>query len=253
MGKRGPTLFELMGEGARLRGSHANAPPGSPAEPAEESPDYPGTPTTLRIPRGYLFIAGAGVLAAMFLAYSIGFQSGKKRQDRLEAHRLAVQTARRTDSPTRDPLLEPVVKVNPYLAPTTKHADADPASTPALRAGRGATSGDPRVPGLNYFVVAYYPEGLAGRAAAFLRAHGVDAAVVSADTSPGKFYVISLTGFPASQVGSPAYAEHRSALMRLGRLWKRENGGPDDFSSIWAQKYQPRPAQGGARASVPDD
>lgn len=257
MAKRGPTLFELMGDGSRLRSPAVGSPGHDPPTSARDHPpgEPPGPRTVLRVPTGYLFVAAAGVIAGLLLAYSIGFTAGQKKRDRLDAQRLAAQTTREPQTlPTRDPL----------LAPTNDPAPARPASRPAAGIGeqptRAATpaatqpvmqAGDTREPGLNYFIVAYDRQAEAERAAEFLRASGVPAAAVPADTSPDRYYVLSLRGFPASEVGSPAYTEHRALLMRLGRVWKRDHRGTDDFSSVWAQKYQPRPA-GGARASVPD-
>ncbi len=258
MAKRGPTLFELMGDGNRLR-----APGASPGEhhpvsvSRHEHPaaDLPGPRAALRVPTGYLFVAGAAAIAGLILAYSIGFTAGQKKRDRLDAQRLAAQTTRQAENlPTRDPLLAPTN--SPANAASPDRPRSGPADQPT-RASETRTApstrpaGDPREPGLNYFIVAYDRQAEAERAAEFLRSNGVPAAAVPADTSPDRYYVVSLRGFPASEVGSSAYTEHRSLLMRLGRVWKRDHRGTDDFSSVWAQKHQPRPVDGG-RASVPN-
>jgi len=242
MAKRGPTLYELMGESGRLRGLGP-----SPNDPAHEAGPHeaPGLiqRTTLRVPLGYVLVAVAGVAAAVLLAYSIGYQAGQNRRDRMDAQRLAGQADRQ--APTRDPLLAP--SAGPATAAPTAEPDDTGPSDPAP--ARAATDGDPRTPGLNYFIVALYPEDLARRAAAFLRERGVDAAVVPNNASRNLYHVVSLRGFPRREVGTPAYTEHRALLMRLGRVWKREHDGPTDFSDAWAARYDP---PGGVTAAAPD-
>jgi len=231
MAKRGPTLYELMGETSRLRGFVAPTDPGSgPREPGA-SVDTAGAiaRTTMRVPLGYVLMAGAGVLAALLLAYSIGFQAGQNRQDRLDAQRLAAQATR--GGATHDPLLE---------------------AGPGAAAAGLAPGADTRVAGLNYFFVALYPEALARRAAAFLRSQGVDATVVLNNASRGLYHVVSLRGFRREEIGTPAYTEHRARLMRLGRIWKRDHTGPTDFSDAWAAKFEPRVTPD-VRASAPDE
>lgn len=238
MAKKGPTLFELMRDPTRSRPAPPipeKAPVAAPAPLDEGEAGYFGRSRAIRVPLGYVFIAGAVAVACMALTYSIGFQAGQHRRDRLDAQRLQSATDPARIEPTRDPLLAQTTNR------TNRAAEPDSSSTtrsePPPR-DRPATGGDPRVPDLNYFIVLYDRPEEAERAAAFLRRSGVDAAVVPANN--GQFrYVVSLKGFAASEVGSRAYEEHRNELRRLGRIWKREHNGSRDFSEVWPQKYAP--------------
>ncbi len=234
MAKKGPTLFELMRDPARSRPVRAEEAPVAPPAPLDEADSgYFGQSRAIRVPLGYVFIAGAVAVACMALTYSIGFQTGQHKRDRLDAQRLQSSADPVRDVPTRDPLLAQTDTTRPSQTRTS--APANNASPPR---SRPAQTGDVRVPDLNYFIVLYDGPEEAERAAAFLRTNGVDAAVIPANN--GRFrYVVSLMGFASSEVGSGAYEAHRNELRRLGRIWKRDHNGTRDFSEVWPQKYTP--------------
>lgn len=253
MGKKGPTLFELMGEPRRPARPMSAAPEPTPLHFDEPEARVFGSSRALRVPMGYLFIAGAVAVAAMALAYSIGFQAGQSKRDRMDARQIANGVTGDTE-PIRDPLLAPAKTSAPPRQQTVanappKQSTPSQATTPSRPAS--PIGGDPRLPDMNYFIVAYYGPELAKRAVEFLRANGVEAAAISANN--GQFhYVVSLKPFTAAEVGSPAYEEHKSQLKRLGRIWKRDHKGPDDFSEVWAQKHRPSGQTTGRTASAND-
>ncbi len=252
LGNRGSTLFELLHDPSRA--PSAEAEPHESREPVAVSNAIPpeaeprwrvGASRAIRVPTGYLFIGAGVALAVIALAYSIGFTAGQHRRDRLDAQRLAAERGDQAGLVIHDPLLEPVSK------PTSSSTKG--VSTPTQARSSASSTGDSRVPGMNYFVVAYYGPELAERAAAFLRDRGVDATVVMAHN--GRFrYVISLKPFAPGSMASAEAREHESNLKRLGRIWKRDYKGPDDFSEVWAQKYRPsRSPADGQQASAGDN
>lgn len=232
MAKKGPTLFELMRDPTRGRSARVEeAPIAPPAAIDEGDGGYFGQSRAIRVPLGYVFIAGAVTVACMALVYSIGFQSGQKQRDRLDAQRLQASAPAEETAPIRDPLLAQTTGGQP------SRVESSPPPRERSRPTSAPSGGDPRIPDLNYFIVLYDSPEQSERAAAFLRRNGVDAAVVPANN--GRFrYVVSLTGFAASEVGSASYQSHREELRRLGRIWKRDHNGSQDFNEVWAQKYR---------------
>jgi len=98
--------------------------------------------------------------------------------------------------------------------------------------GAGA-SGDPRQAGLNYYIVCRYTLDEARRAQQFLSDHGVATFLLRDDNTP--FHeVIALRGFERIDAQAQAF---KNQLDRLGRLWKRQHDGPDDFDP-YARKHQ---------------
>lgn len=263
MAKRGPTLFELINDPARVRLGRTLGAESSPLTSMDdEEQGLLMGGRVLRVPIGYVFIATAIVLAGAALTYSIGFQAGQNRRDRQDARRMqltAEEAAANQNAAIRDPLVTgtPPARTSasrgatvPGLRSPGSETTSPPAST---RTSAPLASGEQRVPGMNYFVVAYYGPDLAERAAAFLRESGLAAAVISANNARFN-YVISLKPFAPEEVGTPAYREHEALIKRLGRIWKRDHKGPDDFSEVWAQKYRgPQPSASEARASVGGD
>lgn len=242
LGNRGSTLYELLHDPSRA--PPMTLPPHQPREPVSTPIPPEAEPRwklhasrVVRVPTGYLFIGAGVALAVIALAYSIGFTAGQHRRDRLDAQRLAAGRGDRAALPIHDPLLEEAPQQ--FSAPTNGVSPASK-TIPSI-----STTGDPRIEGMNYYVVAYYGPELAQRAAVFLRDHGVDATVVMAHN--GRFrFVISLKPFPPGTMASAEARDHEALLKRLGRIWKRDYNGPDDFSEVWAQKYRPprSPADG---------
>jgi len=199
----------------------------------------------IRVPVGYLLVGLAGFVALGVGAYSIGYQVGQQRARERIAQ---LEAAGSPPVATQDPLM--TTGEEPSASGADKAASAPSDRTASGSSAVGAASadseessanpanGDPRTPGMNYFIVAYYPPGEAARAAAFLRDNGVEAAVVQTNSERFR-YVVSLKGFPAGTLDSAEARRHEALLRQLGRRWKRDHNGPSDFSDMWALKHQP--------------
>jgi hypothetical protein len=204
---------------------------------------------TVRIPIGYVIVAGGLALALAVVAYLIGYS---RAEANAESERRRVL---QTELDMVDPLNAPSgTLANPQTTQNAPTGGAAPTQTttrppqanqpgatqtPPTGAQRqaGALERDPRVPGLNYWVIARLGPDEARRAAAYLQASGVDVAVV--ETNSDKFReVIASTGFEG--LSSPEAARLKSRILELGRLYRVQEKGPTDFSDMYARKFSGR-------------
>jgi len=109
--------------------------------------------------------------------------------------------------------------------------------------GTGAGTGqlpdnlaDPRVIGMNYFILARYPREEALRLVAFLRQNGVASMALPTDNAR-LYLVVDRQGFTPEQVRGEAYEQRMQELKRLGRLWKSAHNGPSDLSDLYGRKH----------------
>ncbi|MGP1311030.1 MAG: hypothetical protein ACTS27_12610, partial [Phycisphaerales bacterium] len=156
-----------------------------------------------------------------------------------------------------DPLNAPGEPAGSQAAPVTtatrpptggQQAANRPAQQPQTGSGGGSatnqprqpavTTADPRVPGMNYWVVARLGPDEARRAGAFLMANGVDVAVLESNSERFR-EVIAATGFEGSGT-SPEAARLKARILELGRLYRVSEKGPTDFSDMYARKYSGR-------------
>ncbi len=189
----------------------------------------------IRVPAGYLFFAAAGVVLIFVLGWTLGHRQATAHAQRAEAARQAEQW------PVSDPLLAEA-PLNPGLIAANTSPQADSGSSrKAAAPGRAPASaptagGDPRVSGLNYYIVARYDAPTAERAAEFLTRHGL-AAGAFPDNNPRLYLVVVLRGFPGGELDSAEARQVRQEIARLGRLWKGEERGPSDFSDAYPAKH----------------
>jgi len=255
--RKKPPLFELARE-ARLRASAAPAQPRAP-EPVEQALETsaglrwlaPGR--TVRVPVGYLFLAGAVFVAGLIGAYVFGYtRGGAAREQQLLALRSQPQPAadplladRAVDAqPTQAPA-EQVASINQGpslsdLGPTpmaAQPADAPPSVVADPLVIEDAAL-DPREPGMNYYVVDRLRPNEAVEAARYLRLHGIEAVVLPSD-SPSLRLVVALRPFAPGKVSSPESKAYAARIREIGRRWKTQDGGVSDFSTMYAAKHQP--------------
>lgn len=256
----GPTLLELAsggsrtptwGEGreerpkrerkVRFRRERSEKPPKPKPEPEPDLDDGPSLPRAVRVPMGYIFVAGALVVVLVVGGYLVGY----RRADSALRDRERLLAQRELESAVQDPLLEDA-PVNPQLLP---NAGASPETTsgtnatneprqperqaPAREVAPGA---DPRIPGLNYFIVAYTSPEEAQEAVDFLAANGVNAAVF--ETRDDRFrHVIALRGFTSEEMKAGEHESFKARLQSLGRIWERDHGGSANWADTYPAKY----------------
>ncbi|MBL0920841.1 MAG: hypothetical protein IBJ10_01795 [Phycisphaerales bacterium] len=254
--KRGPALYELIRDKPRVRVSVDSERPTREPAPMPMSGAGSGGSVfaaagrSIRVPMGYVFLVVAAVIAMLFGAYSVGHSraSAKALADR------RAQSAALLDEPAvADPLAQLGARVNPAganpaptqtrtaaPAPTTQAQRPPAGPGPNQRAGTAAATvgRDPRVAGLNYFICARLREEEAVRAAEFLSANGVAAAVTPADNASLRL-VVATRGFSRDEMKGGEASALRSRITSLGRIYKSQHKGPTDFHDVYPEKHQP--------------
>jgi len=253
--RNGPVLFELLREKQRTgkpRVEEAPPPPpptvhAAPARkpvsrsPVEPEPDDDAPPhwlspgRTVRIPVGYFFIGVAILIVAFVGGLAIGHQRGAA-VSRAEIASLKEQTLGPVNDPVLDP--DPVERTSP-VAPAarpqerrtqTPQARRDPASA----SGEGPLVGaDPRREGLNYLIIAREDPDTALRAGRFLERRGVSVAVFPDPGNPRFHLVVSQEGFPRGTLSSEEAIRLKQEVLRLGKIWARDERGPSDFDDAY--------------------
>ncbi|MEE2681333.1 MAG: hypothetical protein VX641_03070 [Planctomycetota bacterium] len=225
-----PTLYELM----------------SPPDDALNSTPLPrdqGT-RTVRIPLGFFFLA-AGLLVVLLVgAYGFGFYRGGQsmraleelaRQDALE-RQARMTTVSEVDEPGGGgaPVASNGAREIPGPADLT--VSSSPSQEEPAEGLRRQT--DPRIPGLNYYVIDHPSRGKASQLVEFCRRYGLDAHQTR--TRKGSPKVFILPGYAPGERDGQRFIELRERIQRVGVLWNRQDPGQNsDFSTYYAEKYRP--------------
>ena len=243
--RRGPALYELV----RVRQRGGPFAEGQPSYASnaddEETEDRQGRwwtgGRTIRLPVGYIFVAiGLGV-ALLFGGYFLGY-TVRDRQIRADRS----ETARDDLAGITDPTLEGVPESPGLIEDLGEPGDgggggrasavgeAGPRENPLIIDDWMA---DPRESGMNYFIVATQPPEEGNRIASFLADRGLEVARLPVDNR-GLAIVVVLEPFAPGEVGSARARQLEARIKRLGREYKRDNGGGTDFESAYMKKYR---------------
>ncbi|MEM1109556.1 MAG: hypothetical protein AAGH99_12795 [Planctomycetota bacterium] len=110
----------------------------------------------------------------------------------------------------------------------------------------GDRAQDPRIPGLNYFVLVTVPPSEVDGVWAlqeFLAERGVATFLDSTNNDRFRVLVDVTRGYTAEETRNLAHVDHEYTLRSLGREWKRSQGGlGTDLSDIYRDRYQGDPA-----------
>lgn len=236
-------MLELASRGARAPSHQApsrpeSAPPRrvevveehAPHAPIEESP---AIPRAVRVPMGYLFLAGAGVVALVVMGYLLGYSRASSATRDMERD----SAQRELESAVQDPLLEQS-PVNPNLLAggEGESVGAAGATNETRRPAEPRSGGDPRTPGMNYFVVARDLPEEAQRAVEFLESNGVPA-MVAPSGNPNLRLVVALRPFTGEEIRAGEHLSFRARIQSLGRIWKRDHDGAADWADAYPAKY----------------
>lgn len=259
--RRGPVLLELLKDRSPSGPQRTPPPAVAPPPPAPPPPVSRPSPApkpvpvdsgarpwwmspgrVVRIPVGYLFFAAAGVVALFALGWTLGHRQA------VVSHRTVLAAeAEETLGASHDPLLS-----EPTSRPSNVRQQTVQAQTPTTRTTQPQSSqtaeqaprtrpgqpGDPRTPGLNYYIVVRESPETAERAASFLRNNGL-AAVTIPDNNPRFHNVVVLKGFAREDLGSEERRRLHQEILRLGKIWKRDHGGASEFSDLWLKRHDP--------------
>jgi hypothetical protein len=215
--RSGPTLYEAMSQSpAAPRATTGNRGRSSDSErPAAATWLTPGR--SIRVPVGFAWVGAVLVAGLMIGAYLLGFSRGER----------VAETSAATADAARVEAAQEAGRVR------------EPVST--LPGPLEAASGDadPRIPGLNYWVVMRPRQDRAEEVATFIRGRGLDAIVVKSDTG-GLPKVIALPGFRPGERSSPAVESFMTNLKRIGREFGKASGrASDNFDSLYPETYRP--------------
>lgn len=201
----------------------------------------------LNIPIGFAFIGMAVVIAAVIVAYSLGYGT-REKELKNDAAKTAANDARGIVDPIADPSpfdsgapQTPGQPSNGVAKPAPRPEPAPVKEQPKTAAAKvyivkGAKD-DPRRPGTNYPVVARLPIKESTAAAEFLVSKGVPTAVVPS-SDPRLFLVVPLTGLERGAFGTTARDATEKTLKDIGRAFKREQKGATDFFDLFWDKFE---------------
>ncbi len=234
MRRRGlPTLYEL-----------ARSHPGGEAAAPMASPFVSSAMRSLRIPLGFLWLLGVGVLVVAVIAYAFGYGRGKSAGWAAGlTQRVGQDTARATMQDVRDPLTSAPSLPSTAVVTTTSprveaaRANVEPAAGNDPMSTQGS-QGEPRLKGVNYFVIARPSDEGAEPMLAFCRAEGLDAHLVL-DHNPKFRKIIVLPGLANSEARKSEDGQKLEARIKTaGQRWKAKTKGNRDFSDAYLELFR---------------
>lgn len=226
--RKGPVPYELIG---RTRGWSTL---GSRPADTESPPIGPGR--ALRVPAGYFLIAGAVVVAVMVGVFAWGFSRGEAAARSETARTLAAAVAARS---VRDPLGGEAAAGDPSGERFTDPAWMPPPEAVATE-DRGPLGGDPRLEGLNYFVLAHATVEAAPDLVVYCRNQGLEAHVV-ADHNGVLRKVIVTPGYADGARRSETVQALERRIRDVGLSWKAQRRGNADFSGAYPELFRGSP------------
>ncbi len=241
MGRRnGPDLYELLAR-AKEGGGASSSRPSRAQGPAFD-----------RAQLGWI-VGLVAVLAAIVVAYLVGVSRGERSgraalaAERAEELRLleegrpagGASAGALATGPGAGQSALPVVDV---AAPASENgiASAESRATNPPEGGLSTENGmgrDPRVAGLNYFVIASgvleerVPEILS-----FCRSKGLDAWVVP-DQNGRLREITVLPGFEGGRRSDPDIKDLEAKIRRVGVLWKAAGRNNQDFAGAYPKRF----------------
>lgn len=234
MARRGaPALYELMrppGGGDSAAGGAA-APTGVPAGSSyvPRGGRHGGSaPVVFQVPLLWAVVLAIGVLLVLAITYSVGVSRGRAAAgapaaDASSADQSAGQGQPRSADPAQD----------------TPGSSRRTATTPKIPATPAPdNTGDPRVKGYRYFVLAHPSSERAAGMVEFCRGNGLDAYLVPDDNALLR-KIIVLPGYKdASERNSPEIKALEATIKRVGEKWKAASRGNKDFSDAFLEFYR---------------
>ena len=240
--RSGPTLYEVMTRssmpgGPRPRGD-SKGQTSEPERPAASRLLTPGR--VIRVPVGYVWIVGGGVILLLALSYVFGFSRGRTLADD-NAIRISEGLAETMREGAR--IQDPLAKSNDTMASArvldtvlSVEVEVDRPETvkkPTVKPRRPGPA--VRAVGTAYFVAETPLAGRAEEICDFIRANGLDAMVVETENSRFR-QVIVLPGF------DPGDTEARSRLQQqiieIGRKFETQGRNNDNFDDTYYAVYR---------------
>lgn len=229
MRRRGtPTLYEL---------ARSTSGGGAEAAGARSAPSFIASAMrSIRVPMGFVWLIGVGVLLLAMVAYAFGFSRGKAAGFSEGVNQqLGQEQARVTTRAVQDPLAPSAA---PPAAATPAAATSRP-SAPSSVVEPAVAGGDPRRKGAWYFriVTGATPQG--GEAlVAFCRSEGLDARVVSDDNGKSR-NIIVLPGLAGPEARKTVDGQALEAKIKsVGQRWKAKARSNRSFDDAQLEPYR---------------
>ncbi len=216
-------LYELMGQPPEER----------PQEPPDEQPPRrgwrSGAGRTMRVPVGYLWLAGAAGLVLLVAAFSTGYIRGhQEATTTLEREWLEMGQPTLAVPPPEILTIDPPQRAAP--APTEQSVVTPGPTKRGMPADRpGKVLSDPRQEGINYFILIHTHRDNAVRLAEFCRREGVEAYAVPDGRNRSLYRVVVLPGYARGQRSSEPVRALERRIADVNRKWKLEENPRDEL------------------------
>ncbi len=216
-------LYELMGHPPEQR----------PQEPPDEQPPRrgwrSGAGRTMRVPVGYLWLAGAGGLVLVVAAFSTGYIRGhQEATTTLEREWLDTRQQTLAVPPPEILTTDPPPKVK--QTPTEQSVVTGGRTQAEMRADRPSkVLSDPREVGINYFILIHTHRENAVKLAEFCRQEGVEAYAVPDRRNRSLYRVLALPGYARGQRSSEPVRALEQRIADVTRKWKLQVNPRDEL------------------------
>ena len=200
----------------------------------DSAPSVPGR-GSVRLPTGVVALALAACVALVTVAYVVGYGIGKSAGER--------ESMQAPVPPLVDPLAGSTTRESSDVsAPAMPVVGGTPTAqaSPVATGLTPFTGDDPRLSGLNYFILATTDPSGATEMVDFCRANGLDAHIGGGHNGRLR-QVVVLPGFPSDGRGSPEIKALEAKIKQVGAQWKALRRGNSDFRDYYPklQKSQP--------------
>lgn len=207
-----------------------------------ESPGRTGSRQSITVNVVWVWLALAGVLAALLGVWSIAYwRGGSEARERLARYEPAETNVPPVAAPKPNVPNKPVPTLDKPVGTSKLPAPAETSpkqgtQTPA------APASDTRQVGFNYLLCASGLEKSAAEGAAgYLTQNGVPAIAVPTSKGGSKYTVYTLLGIPSGSLDDQLKVrnDHKAEVTRLGKQWRKDHPGASDFSDAYWEKYKP--------------
>jgi len=215
-------LYELMGR------SGADRKPKKPDEQQRQRSWRSSAGRTIRVPVGYLWLAGAGGLVLLIGAFSTGYLRGQHEATAtLEREWLETRQSTLAVPPPEIDTGDPLVRTGP--SPRIEPPEQFQGRARAPAAGPGLILSDPREKGFNYFILIHTHRRNAKDLAVFFRQEGVEAYAVPDAKNRSLYRVLVLPGYARGQRSSEPVRALEQRIIDATRKWKLQRNARDEL------------------------
>ena len=189
---------------------------------------------TIRVPVGYLWLAGAGGLVVLIGAFSTGYVRGQHEATaKLEREWIETRQPTLAVPPPEIATADRPVRTDPSTG-FQRGAVIDPPALSQTRANAALTVNarvlsDPREEGYNYFILIHTHRDNAVELAVFCRQEGVEAYAVPDKKNSSLYRVLVLPGYTKGQRSSEPVRALEERITAATRKWKLQRNPRDEL------------------------